>query len=115
MWGVWDRAHSTPLELASDLGLPLAVLIVIAWLIVLGMLIRGVCTRRRDLIMPVGALAVAILSLAHSIIDFSLQIPGYAIVVFSLVGAGLAQSFSSNNKATTHGSLSETLAGPQIV
>jgi O-antigen ligase len=97
MWGIWDRAHSTPLELASDLGLPLAGLIVLVWLIVLGVLIRGVRTRRRDLILPVGALSVAILSLAHSIIDFSLQIPGYAIVVFALVGAGLAQSFSSNN------------------
>jgi hypothetical protein len=35
MWGVWDLAHSTPLELAFDLGLPLAGLIVLAWLIVL--------------------------------------------------------------------------------
>ena len=42
MWGVWDKAHNTPLELASDLGLPLACLIVLAWLIVLGVLIRGV-------------------------------------------------------------------------
>ena len=93
MWGIWDRAHSTPLELASDLGLPLAGLIVLAWVVVLGLLIRGVRTRRRDLIMPVGALTVALLSSAHSVIDFSLQIPGYAIVVFSLVGAGLAQSY----------------------
>lgn len=97
MWGVWDRAHSTPLELASDLGLPLVILIALAWSVVLAMLLRGVLTRRRDVILPVGALSVAVLSLAHSIIDFSLQIPGYAIVVFALVGAGLAQSFSSNN------------------
>lgn len=93
MWGVWDKAHNTPLELASDLGLPLACLIVLAWLIVLGVLIRGVLIRRRDLIVPVGAFAVAIIGLTHSLIDFSLQIPGYAIVVFALVGAGLAQSF----------------------
>jgi hypothetical protein len=26
-------------------------------------------------------------------IDFSLQIPGFALMVFALVGAGLAQSF----------------------
>lgn len=94
MWGVWDRAHSTPLELAADLGLPLAGLIVLAWLVVLAKLIRGVRTRRHDLIVQVGAFAVAILGLAHSFIDFSLQIPGYSIVVFALVGAGLAQSFS---------------------
>ena len=90
-------AHSTPLELAADLGLPLAGLIGLAWLVVLVVLMRGVRTRRSDRIVPVGAFAVAILGLAHSSIDFSLQIPGYAIVVFALVGAGLAQSFSSNN------------------
>ena len=97
MFGVWDRAHSTPLELASDLGLPLAILIILSWLIVLAVLIRGIRARHRDLFVPVGAFAVAILGLSHSIIDFSLQIPGYSIIVFALVGAGLAQSFSSKN------------------
>ena len=101
MWGVWDRAHSTPLELASDLGLPLAGIIILAWLIILIVLIRGIAIRRRDLMVPIAGFAVAILSLAHSTIDFSLQIPGYAIVVFAIVGAGLAQSFSSNNKNYT--------------
>ena len=97
MWGVWDMAHSTPLQLASDLGLPLAGLIGVAWLIVLGVLLRGVRIRRRDLIVPVSAVVVALLALAHSCIDFSLQIPGYSIIVFALVGAGLAQSFSNRN------------------
>jgi O-antigen ligase len=104
MWGVWDKAHNTPLELASDLGLPLACLIVLAWLIVLGVLIRGVLIRRRDVIVPVGAFAVAIIGLTHSLIDFSLQIPGYAIVVFALVGAGLAQSFSISGNRNSGGS-----------
>jgi O-antigen ligase len=95
MWAVWTNAHSTPLELAADLGLPLTGLVGLAWTFVLIVLIRGVRTRRNDRIMAVGALAVAILGLAHSVIDFSLQIPGYTIVVFALVGAGLAQSFST--------------------
>jgi O-antigen ligase len=115
MWGVWDKAHSTPLELASDLGLPLAGLIVVAWLIVLGVLIWGMRTRRRDLIVPVGALAVATIGLTHSFIDFSLQIPGYAIVVFALVGAGLAQSFSSNNMNSDRKGVPENLSAPRIV
>jgi O-antigen ligase len=114
MWGVWDLAHSTPLELASDLGLPLAGLIGLAWVIVLGVLIRGVRTRRYDRIVPVGALAVAIVGLAHSVIDFSLQIPGYAIIVFALVGAGLAQSFSSNNVNSADDNPSESLTPQQI-
>jgi O-antigen ligase len=112
MQGVWDIAHSTPLELASDLGLPLAGFIGLAWLIVLVVLVRGMRQRRRDLIVPVGALAVASLGLAHSVIDFSLQIPGYAIIVFALVGAGLAQSFSSNNLNRSGGITVEKLASP---
>ena len=115
MWSVWDRAHSTPLELASDLGLPLAGLIVLAWLIVLGVLIRGVRIRQRDLIVPVAALTVAILGLAHSLIDFSLQITGYSITVFALLGAGLAQSFPSIHKNSASNRLSERLAGSQLV
>jgi O-antigen ligase len=97
MWGVWEFAHSTPLELAGDLGLPLTGLIGLGWLFVLVVLVRGVRTRRNDRIAPAGALTLAVLFLAHSFIDFSPQNPGYAIVVFAVVGAGLAQSFSSHN------------------
>jgi hypothetical protein len=49
--------------------------------------------RRRDLGLPSAGLAVAALAACHSVIDFPLQIPGFAIVAFSVVGAGLAQSF----------------------
>jgi O-antigen ligase len=97
MWGIWTFTHSTPLELAGDVGIPLTGLIGLAWLIVLIVLVRGVRTRRNDRIVPTAALAAAVLCLVHSFIDFSLQIPGYAMVVFALVGAGLAQSFSNNN------------------
>jgi O-antigen ligase len=101
MWGTWDRAHSTPLELASELGVPLTVLIALSWLVVLGILFRGVLIRRRDLIVPTVALSVAIVGLFHSCIDFSLQIPGFSIVVFALTGAGLAQSFPSISSTET--------------
>ena len=106
MWGVWDIAHSTPLELASDLGVPLTALIIMAWLIVLWVLTQGIRKRRHDLIIPVAAFVVALLGLVHSAIDFSLQIPGYAIIVFALVGAGLAQSFQSIKEPTMHVNLS---------
>jgi O-antigen ligase len=92
-WGVWDRAHNTPLEIASDMGLPLAGLVVTAWAGVFAVLAFGLWTRKRDQIIVVAALATASLGILHSLIDFSLQIPGFAIVVFALVGAGLAQSF----------------------
>jgi O-antigen ligase len=94
MWGVWDLAHSTPLEMAADMGVPLAALVAAVWIVLFAVLVRGTLVRRRSLIVPVAALAIGALAVLHSLIDFSLQIPGYAIVVLALVGTGLAQSFS---------------------
>jgi O-antigen ligase len=98
-WGVWDRAHSTPLEIASELGLPMAGVVTIAWAGVFAILFYGLWARNRDHIIVVAALAVATLAITHSLIDFSLQIPGFALVVFALVGAGLAQSFRMTRSA----------------
>jgi O-antigen ligase len=97
MYGVWDIAHSTPLELASEVGLPLAGVVCLGWIVMLAVLIRGIRTRRRDSFIPLAALSVSIIAILHSCVDFSLQMPGYAIVVFALVGAGLAQSFGSES------------------
>jgi O-antigen ligase len=93
--GVWDRAHSTPLELAAEVGLPLAGAIVVGWLIIFAVLMRGLIIRRRDAVIPLAGLLVGLLGNLHSMIDFSLQIPGYALVVFAVVGVGLAQSVRS--------------------
>jgi O-antigen ligase len=95
VWGVWDRAHNTLLEIAADMGVPIAALVVIAWIVIFAVLIRGALVRRAGLVVPVAALAVAALAVLHSLIDFTLQIPGYSIVALSLIGAGLAQSFPS--------------------
>jgi O-antigen ligase len=91
--GVWDMAHNTPLEIAAEMGMPIAALVVVAWLAIFATLLRGVRLRQRGILVPAAALAVALLAVLHSLIDFSLQMPGFAIVALSIVGAGLAQSF----------------------
>lgn len=91
IWGIWDRAHSTPLELAAEMGVPLAALIMLAWLVVMGLLLAGALRRRGGAIYPMAGLICGAMALTHSAIDFSLQIPGLAIPVLSLVGIGLAQ------------------------
>jgi O-antigen ligase len=104
MRGVWDIAHSTPLELAAEVGLPLAGAVALGWLVILAVLVHGIRARRRDAIIPLAAFCVSIIAILHSCVDFSLQIPGYAIVIFALVGAGLAQSFETRtleNQAST--------------
>ena len=93
--GIWDRAHNTPLELASEVGIPLALLVIMAWIVALVFLARGIRTRRRDVILPIAGCLVALLAIFHSNIDFSLQIPGFSIIVGAVVGGGLAQSFRS--------------------
>lgn len=96
--GTWDRAHNTLLEIAADLGLPLAACILVAWIVVLAVLIHGIKVRRRNSAVQISALAVTAIALLHSLVDFSLQIPGYAIVVFALVGAGMTQSLQRNEE-----------------
>jgi O-antigen ligase len=98
MWGVWDIAHNTPLELAAELGLPLALAVCVGWLIMLAVLLNGIRTRRRDAIVPLAAFSAATIAVLHSFVDFSLQIPGYAVVLFALLGTGLAQSFGRNSR-----------------
>lgn len=92
MGGVWDRAHSTPLELAAEMGLPFAGLIAAVWATVMICLARAMARRRRDRIFPVMAFWAGMLGLLHSLLDFSLQIPGFSISIMVLLGVGLAQS-----------------------
>jgi O-antigen ligase len=96
MYGIYDRAHNTVLEIAAEAGVPIATLVVIGWTIIFGVLAHGVRTRRRDRIIAAAALAVGLLAALHSLVDFSLQIPGFAIPLLSLLGAGVAQSFRTS-------------------
>jgi O-Antigen ligase len=98
MRGIWTMAHSTPLEMAAELGIPLTAAIAGGWIIALAVLFRGALRRRRDAIIPIAALAVALLALLHSFVDFTLQVPGYAVAAFALIGAGLSQSFSHQRR-----------------
>jgi O-antigen ligase len=119
MVGIWDRAHNTLLELAAEMGLPMAGLVVLLWIIVFGVLIRGALIRRRDLAFPVAGISIGALAVLHSLIEFSLQIPALAILTFAVVGAGLAQSFGSSGKSESDGlsrgfSRGKRLAPPSV-
>jgi O-antigen ligase len=97
MIGIWEHAHSTTLELAVEMGIPFTMLVVVLVFVILW---RGILTRKRDEILPLAAFWAAILGVLHSQVDFSLQVPGFSIVVFALVGMGLAQSASSRTILT---------------
>ena len=93
--GIWEQAHSTTLEITSEMGIPFTVLVIAGWLMVFIVLCRGTLTRKRDEVLPLAAFWIGLLAVIHSQIDFSLQIPGFSIAICTLIGMGLAQSASS--------------------
>ena len=106
--GLWDRAHSTPLEIAAEAGLPVTMLIVATCLFIVYVLLKGCFERRRDRFFPVATFGCVLLGFGHSCVDFSLQIPGYAIVFASIVGCGLAQSVPTRQIFGEGGARDET-------
>jgi O-antigen ligase len=93
-WGVWDYAHSTILETAVEMGIPVAVLIAVGALTSIYIVSRAATRTGRDqrLLAPIAG--VTTLGYLHSVIDFSLQIPGYFILFAVFLGCGLARAVS---------------------
>lgn len=92
-WGVWDLAHSTILELAVEMGLPMAGAVLVAVIISLAILARAaVIADRSDRRLLAAISGISVLSFLHALIDFSLQIPGYLIVFGILLGCGLSRA-----------------------
>jgi O-antigen ligase len=99
LYGTWDRAHNVLLEIAAEGGVPLAAVVMAAWILILLLLAYGIRNRRRDSVFPVAALTVAVIALFHAMIDFSLQAPGFAIPAMALIGTGAAQSFATRRSS----------------
>jgi uncharacterized membrane protein len=93
-WGVWDYAHSTLLEIAFEMGIPVAAIIAFGALASIFILMRAAVTtsERGDRRVIAAIAGIATLSYLHSMIDFSLQIPGYFVVFGILLGCGLARA-----------------------
>ncbi len=88
-YGTWDRAHSTPLEIAVEMGLPVAAVIGIVALSVLLALLRARSSRRAQRGIPSICAGICCLGLAYSLVDYPLQILGSGIVIATVIGLGL--------------------------
>ena len=94
-WGVWDYAHSTILEIAVEMGIPIAAMVVLAAAASLIILVRAALQSKDHGRSSLAAITgIAVLSYLHSTVDFSLQIPGYLIPFAVLLGCGLARATS---------------------
>ena len=86
------RAHNTYLELALELGVPVATVLIAGFLALGAGLLQGVRQRRERFWLPALALGAGAVFAAHSLVDFPLQIQANALVFLALLAAGIAQS-----------------------
>lgn len=92
--GYYVSAHNTYLENVLELGLPAAVVLFAVIIGFLTLTIRGIRTRRRDVIYPCIGLAATIVVAVQSAVGVSLQIPAIAASYALVMGAACAQCWS---------------------
>lgn len=97
----WDKAHNTYLELLQGLGIPVASVMIAAVGYLVWLCVSGAVSRRRFVTAPLAASAATVAVLLHAFVDFSLQMQAVALTWMALLGAGVAQSWSS--RVTTEG------------
>ncbi len=92
---VYMKAHNTYLENILELGFPAALALfgVFAGFVVLSFV--GLRRRRRDVVYSCIGLASTVLVAAHSVVDFSLQIPAVTATYCLIMGAACAQCWST--------------------
>jgi hypothetical protein len=95
VFGVWEQAHDSYVEVFQGLGLVFGSMLLASVFILVIRCARGMVTRRENVTFPRVALACACLVGVHAFVDFSLQIEAVALTFAALLGAGVSQSESS--------------------
>ncbi|MEI9995387.1 MAG: O-antigen ligase family protein [Rhizomicrobium sp.] len=89
----WDKAQDTYLELALDLGVPATAVLLGGFAALLAQCAKGLSRRRRERrIFPAIGIAATVLIAAHSVYDFSMQIPAVATTFAFIIAIALAES-----------------------
>lgn len=92
IYGVWERAHNVFLEGYLGLGLAFAIVAVLGYCVLLRAFVIGIRTRHRLRYAPVMGLAALLLVSVHSIVDFSVQVPGCGVYFAAILAAAVAVS-----------------------
>ena len=92
--GIPEQAHNSYLEGTLGLGLPFLLLLAATLAVLVSILATGLRERRRLRPIPIVCLAALGLMLAHSAVDFPVQIPGIAVYFAALLGSGAGLSLA---------------------
>jgi hypothetical protein len=88
--GVWEAAHNSFLEGALGLGLIFIVVTAVLGTLLIRTFLRGRRERRRYRFSSVAGLSLLLLIGLHSLVDFSMQIPGVSLYVGSIFACYIA-------------------------
>jgi serine/threonine protein phosphatase 1 len=91
---VWLRAHSTYLQAAAELGLPMFVVVMAGIVGMLGMILRRTLAVASPTPAAIAALGAAAATAIQSTVDFSIQIQANALTLVVLLGAGLGEALA---------------------
>ncbi len=94
----YDKAHNSYLDLAAGLGLPGMLLVIAALGGIFFILVKSVSTRRHSGIITLAGMAIMAQVALHSVVDFSMQIPGVQVSFGLIIGIALASAVG--NRAT---------------
>ncbi len=94
----FQHAHNDYIEMALELGIPAALMLMTAIGLMVAVCLRGARTRRRQETYPILALGASATVGLHACVDFSLHIPAVAAAFAAILGLGVAQSWSSRKQ-----------------
>jgi O-antigen ligase len=99
--GIFDRAHNTPLEIAVEMGIPFAAVVLVGWALLTLVIMRAALAPASRSLVSVAGAALLFFASLHSLIDYPLQIPGYALFFYLLVGLSCGSALTLLRESTT--------------
>jgi O-antigen ligase len=93
--GKWVTAHNTYLEMFEDLGLIFGAVLIASIALLAYQTVKAAITRQSDATVPCVVAGVAALVAVHSLVSSNVQIQAVTLTFAALLGAGVAQSASS--------------------
>jgi len=103
----WDKAHNTYLELVLDTGIPATAVFLLGFAGLCAQCFKGLGRGYRERrIFPAIGLAATVQVGAHSLIDFSMQIPAVAATYMVIIAIALTESgvWSQKDQSSVSGS-----------
>lgn len=93
----WDKAHNTYFEILIGLGLPIGLIFLSIFIWAIIRCSKAFLHRQQHRYFAILGLSASLLVGLHALVDFSLQIQAVTLAYLAILGAAIAQSWSSRS------------------